>query len=158
MTITVVCPLDAAPPPYSFECSVFLAGGITGCPNWQSDAIKMLESKFNGNLVIYNPRREMYEQSSDNARKQIEWEYNALYNCRYIIFWFPVESVCPIALFELGIELGRNQDSLFIGCHPQYTRSFDLDIQVMLHSNIKTIKIHRSLEDVVTSFITSAIS
>lgn len=34
--------------------SVFLAGGITGCPDWQSDIVKMLEKDP---ITIINPRR-----------------------------------------------------------------------------------------------------
>lgn len=53
---------------YSIETnnnpSIFLAGGITNCPNWQQEAISYL-SKLN--LTIYNPRRENFPINDPNV-------------------------------------------------------------------------------------------
>ena len=35
---------------------LFLAGGITNCPDWQADAIKMLDD--GSDIVVANPRRD----------------------------------------------------------------------------------------------------
>ena len=53
-----------------------------------------------------------------------------------VVFWFPEETLCPIALFELGKELGlrsmNNPKKIFIGCHPNYERKFDIEQQTNL--------------------------
>ncbi|CED92441.1 hypothetical protein [Actinomyces succiniciruminis] len=56
MTITVVTP--ETDPHNHGHPQIFLAGGITGCPDWQADAIQMLTELGPDNLVIANPRRQ----------------------------------------------------------------------------------------------------
>lgn len=76
--------------------SLFLAGGITGCPDWQSKLIDLLK---NEDVVILNPRRKDFPINDPKAiEKQIVWEYNHLKKANAISFWFPKESICPIAL------------------------------------------------------------
>ena len=63
--------------------SVFLAGGITGCPDWQSDIVKMLSDT---DLTLLNPRRADFPIGDpDAAFDQIQWEHNAL-RCRQRTF------------------------------------------------------------------------
>jgi len=68
------------------EVSVFLAGGITNCHDWQSDVIAFLQ-KYNvddlhsrlDKLVIYNPRRPNFPiDDPSTAQEQIEWEFKNL--------------------------------------------------------------------------------
>ncbi len=111
------------------ERSLFLAGGITGCPDWQADLIDLLTDT---DLVLLNPRRTnfpLHEQKF--AQEQIEWEYEHLRKADAISFWFPKETVCPIALYELGAYSKRNKP-LFIGVHPEYARRRDIEIQTRL--------------------------
>ena len=60
----VTAPDKANLQPYEICC--FLAGGITGCKDWQSKVIKKLESydKINNGLldklVVFNPRRDVF--------------------------------------------------------------------------------------------------
>ena len=92
------------------EVSVFLAGGITDCPDWQKTVIDALRSTPDLEwLVIYNPRRENFPINDPNAaREQIEWEFNALEKADiFSIFFSGGESLQPICMYELGRNLHR---------------------------------------------------
>jgi hypothetical protein len=111
------------------EQSLFLAGGITDCGNWQAEVIKML---VNTGLVVINPRRKNWPMGDDAAaEQQIRWEHEHLQKSSMILFWFPPETLCPITLFEYGKWLVRTKP-LFVGCHPRYRRLHDLQVQTML--------------------------
>jgi len=73
--------------------AVFLAGGITNCPDWQSDVLLQLEEEprlQDINFSVLNPRRKDFDTSvTDAAEKQIEWEWNALRTVDIRLFWFP---------------------------------------------------------------------
>lgn len=109
--------------------SVFLAGGITGCPDWQQDVRLTLADT---SLVLLNPRREDFPIHDPNAaREQITWEHEHLRSANAILFWFPCETICPIVLYELGAwSMSRKQ--LFVGVHPDYQRRQDVEIQTQL--------------------------
>jgi hypothetical protein len=126
--------------------SVFLAGGITGCPDFQSEICGKLKS-LPDNLVVFNPRRAnfpMYDSSA--AEAQIRWEFNALRKVSFISFWFPKETLCPIVLLELGSHI-MTKKPLVIGVHPDYVRRQDVEIQTSLAR--PDIKIVYSVDDVV---------
>jgi len=116
---------------------VFLAGGITGCPDWQSDLIDLI--KCEGPFILANPRRVLWDMSTD-SREQIAWEYAWLDRADIISFWFPCETLCPITLFELG-DVGRrtmgksdSSPSLIVGAHPKYQHLFDIQQQMSLRN------------------------
>ena len=70
------------------EMSIFLAGGISDCSNWQEEMKNYLSDT---GLVILNPRRDNFPiHIPAEARKQIEWEYNHLRKASMISFWFPL--------------------------------------------------------------------
>ena len=60
----VTAPNKANLQPYEICC--FLAGGITGCKDWQNEVIKELENfdKISNRqldkLVVFNPRRDVF--------------------------------------------------------------------------------------------------
>ncbi len=111
---------------YGERKSVFLAGGIQNCKDWQKDAIYNLR---NTNLVLFNPRRQSFDMSNKGLTKeQIQWEYYHLRAADGIIFWFSNETIQPIVLFELGAALERNQP-IWVGCHVDYERRDDVLIQ-----------------------------
>lgn len=115
---------------------IFLAGGITGVRDWQSEVTKKLIEK-NLDVVICNPRRKHFDEFKNKAgynisKEQIQWEYDHLQAATQIIFWFEKESLQPIALFELGSYL-KSDKTLFIGSNPNYPRKFDLTIQLPLY-------------------------
>lgn len=127
MTYIQAPDLESLTPP-----SLFLAGGITGCPPWQSAVAKTILAR-SPNLTVINPRREHWDMnaSEDVAAAQIAWEYGYISRATAHLFWFAEETVQPIALFELGRVLGLDRP-LFIGAHPNYSRRFDLIQQVKL--------------------------
>lgn len=132
---------------------LFLAGGISDCPDWQIEIRKRLEVV--DDLTVLNPRRvdfPMHDPSA--AQTQIVWEYLNLTKADAILFWFPKETLCPITLYELGFQMGRRYaglpegrdklPTLFIGAHPEYQRRQDVVIQSKLVGH--TGKIYDSLE------------
>ncbi len=112
--------------------ALFVAGGISDCPNWQRMAIDNLADL---DIVILNPRRPDFpilpEAADELAEEQIEWEYDHLAACQAILFWFPAETLCPIVLFELG-RWTTSAKPLFVGTHPDYARRRDVVIQTKL--------------------------
>lgn len=111
------------------EKSLFLGGGITNCPDWQSELIGLLKED---DLVLLNPRRANFPMGDPNASKeQIKWEYRHLRKANAIMFWFPKETLCPIVLYELGAHSMTNKP-LFIGVHSDYARKLDVEIQTIL--------------------------
>lgn len=106
------------------EPSIFLAGGITDCPDWQKDVVDLLQDVP---LVILNPRRAHFFSDDATAREQITWEHTFLRKATAISFWFPEETLCPITLYELG-AWSMTSKKLFLGAHPHYQRRQDLQI------------------------------
>lgn len=72
---------------------LFLAGGITNCPDWQTEAIRLL-----GDQDIVVSRNRLLASVGAEAACQIRWEYEFLKRARVVLFWFPKESLCSIAL------------------------------------------------------------
>jgi hypothetical protein len=114
------------------KCGIFIAGGISNCPDWQSYMIKLLQTG-QVNLDIFNPRRDEFDFSSEKESEfQIEWEYEHLNICTYIMYWFPKESICPIVLYELGRYIMDGSKHIFIGVEPGYPRAYDVYKQIKL--------------------------
>lgn len=108
--------------------SIFLAGGITGCPNWQQKAEQLLKNKYE----VHNPRQENFDVTNPHAaREQIEWESHYLNRADVIIFWFCEETIQPIALFELG-RWSYVQKRIFVGADLNYPRRVDVVEQLRL--------------------------
>lgn len=125
--------------------SIFLAGGITGCKNWQSDVVNDLSDIED--LVIYNPRRENFPIHDPNAAAaQIKWEFDYLRKASMISFWFCKETMCPIVLYELGFH-NNSPKPLVVGMDPEYQRRQDVEIQTKLVR--PEIKIVYSLGDLI---------
>lgn len=101
---------------------LFLAGGISNCPDWQKDLLDGLEST---DWTVFNPRRGVYFADTV-ATEQIKWEYDALRLVHTVSFWFPKETLCPITLFELGVFSQRLDTKVVVGTHPEYVRRLDV--------------------------------
>lgn len=132
----------------SSPTSIFMAGGITNCPDWQQDMRELLS---NTNLTLLNPRRVDFPiHDPDAAKAQITWEHIHLRKANAILFWFPHETLCPIVLYELGAwSIGSKQ--IFVGVHPEYQRRQDVEIQT--HLVRKDFKIVYSLEGLANQVI-----
>jgi hypothetical protein len=109
--------------------SLFLAGGITGCPDWQAEIRARLDDTA---LVLLNPRRAQFPIDDPSAAAtQIEWEHRHLRRASSILFWFAADALQPIALYELG-AWSMTSKPLFVGAHPQYVRRADVILQTRL--------------------------
>lgn len=109
--------------------TVFLAGGITGCPDWQSVIVDLLRDT---DFVLMNPRRKDFPMDDpDAASGQIKWEHDYLRLADRILFWFPAATLCPIVLYELG-AWSMSDKRLAIGIEPGYQREQDVRIQTAL--------------------------
>ncbi|MFJ9518459.1 nucleoside 2-deoxyribosyltransferase domain-containing protein [Kitasatospora sp. NPDC101801] len=138
-------PLPDGPP------AVFLAGGITGCPDWQAEAA---EDLLRVGLIVLNPRRADFP-TADPAEgpRQIGWEHRHLHAADVTLFWFCAEEVQPIALLELGAALGEGRP-IVVGAHQGYGRRLDVVGQVRLAA--PGLPVHGSLEETVDAAIVAA--
>jgi len=119
-------------PPSGVFPLIFLAGGITGCPDWQKRMPDLIYCPETLNPVYLNPRRDVFPMDEPSeAEKQITWECRALHRADAVLFWFPYNTLCPIALFELGVFCASSIP-IFVGCHPLYKRKQDVTIQLGL--------------------------
>jgi hypothetical protein len=109
--------------------SVFLAGGITGVPDWQRYAAERLT----GHAVVLNPRRARFRLNDDAAHaEQVRWEHAHLARATVVMFWFPAVEVQPIALLELGAfaYAGLGAKHIVLGVDPAYPRCTDVHLQM----------------------------
>lgn len=111
--------------------SIFLAGGITGCPDWQAQIAETpLCRQYRVDLL--NPRRTTFDVNNAAATvEQIKWEYDHLAAADAILFWFCADTIQPIALLELG-AWSRSSKPLFVGVNPLYSRKVDVIEQLKL--------------------------
>lgn len=137
------------------ETVVFMAGGITGCLDWQSTVKRWVTSEYNevdlSKVILINPRRRDFDVNDPTAsEKQVEWEFMHLNMATDIYFWFPKEGKCMITLFELGWALGAGKN-VAIGVEPGYLREDDIKFQ--LGHRRPWLKIHSSLESLYSPFM-----
>ena len=128
---------------------VFLAGGITGCPDWQQEVIRYLqeldaspEECSLDNLVIFNPRREDFPINDPSAAStQISWEFQWLERADILSMYFANSSSDqPICMYELGRNIARMQmrfptdwlHRIVVSIEQGYRRESDVRIQMML--------------------------
>lgn len=129
MVTYVEAPNDAPPGWRSAGPSVFLAGGITDCPDWQDDMVERLSDT---DLVLFNPRRKNFPiDDPEAAQTQIEWEHHHLRAATLILFWFSAATLNPIVLYELG-AWSMTTKPLAVGVEPGYARAQDVRIQTSL--------------------------
>ena len=121
---------------------IFLAGGISGCANWQAEAVRLLADIP---VALFNPRRADFPLGDPNvARAQIEWEFRHLRRADVVLFWFAAgPSPQPITLFELGSQASVGKP-LAVGADPDYIRRIDVVCQLGLLR--PDLVVHDSLE------------
>jgi len=133
--------------------TVFLAGGITGCPDWQQEMRALLETT---DLTLLNPRRAHFPIGDPSAATgQITWEHDGLRMADAILFWFPRETLCPIVLYELGAWTMMGKP-IFVGVHPDYSRRQDVEIQTRLAR--PGVRVCYSLEDLAAGVLAGMIN
>lgn len=130
--------------------SIFLGGGITGVEDWQAKAISRLQGL--GDITVVNPRRKNFNVNGgfDQTREQIKWEHYYLDKVSQVMFWFSNETIQPIVLFELGARMREykwratyggkeGKQPMFIGCHVDYNRKWDVYEQARLEGYTEQI-------------------
>ena len=100
------------------ERSIFLAGGIIGCGDWQKE---MSERLSDTDLIILNPRRSDFPEETNATTIQIKWEFDHLRKADMILFWFPKEGQCMTSLYELG-TWSNTDKPLFVGIESGYVK------------------------------------
>lgn len=137
--------------PKENEISLFLAGGITNCSNWQNEIIQRIErlrpDDIDNDLIIYNPRRENFPiHQSSAAEEQINWEFNNLSRMDIFSMYFCAgESDQPICMYELGRYISQMQirfptdwhHRIIISVENGYRRINDVLIQTKLACGYK---------------------
>lgn len=109
--------------------AIFLAGGISDAEDWQHAFVRLLPD---GDYSILNPRRRDFPQGDPLVQtEQIEWEHQHLQKADLVTFWFPPQTLCPIALFELGTCCSAGTP-IAVGADPGYARRFDVWAQLQL--------------------------
>ena len=137
---------------------VFLAGGITGCKNWQKTVIDILEKDLPDDVLIYNPRREEFDtENTISARGQINWEFRHLEEMDIFTMFFAASdtSVGPICLYELGRYIPRMQmrfptdwqNRIIVDIEDGYSRKLDVIEQVDLAAGLQVCPIHDSVPE-----------
>jgi hypothetical protein len=119
------------------DVTVFLAGGITGCRDWQKETIEHLR-KFVGRddtqVVVYNPRQEDFDINNPAATiDQITWEYQYLNQVDIFSMYFVGGTqIQPICMYELGRYIKSYDQNQVISVEKDYMRKEDVVIQVAL--------------------------
>jgi hypothetical protein len=132
--------------------AIFLAGGITGCPNWQAEATHMLAEE---DVTVLNPFRANFPIEDPNASsEQVHWEFHAMEAADGVLFWFPASGAIPqpIALYELGRCAALNRP-MAVGADPGYCRQADVVYQ-MQHAR-PDIKVRATLSLTVADMLTA---
>lgn len=147
---------------YSFSemrSTLFLAGGISNCSDWQKYFINMIKMEYyhyspdsHYSLLCLNPRRSTFDVNNPKESElQIKWEFDRLKESDNIVFWFPQETLCPITLFEYGKHFTDRNKRLFVGTHKNYKRRFDIVYQTKLER--PDIIIHDNLDSLIEEVV-----
>lgn len=130
--------------------TIFLAGGISNCPNWQAKISNKIEynqtlfdlsKKYSKNIIVYNPRCETRPEETP----QIIWEFERLEKSNIISFWFSGGSVNPITLFEYGAHFKNPNKKIIVGCDPTYERKVNVILQTKLA--MPNLKVFSNIDD-----------
>lgn len=149
------------------EISVFLAGGICKCPEWQDAVINKLESSVTHDLVVFNPRRKNFPIDDKSASyQQIGWEFDNLQRADIFSMYFcESESDQPICMYELGRNILHMQLShptdwehrIVISVEAGYKRKQDVIMQVFLAAGDKVMVNTNLMNDTVLFYHTEHI-
>jgi hypothetical protein len=125
--------------------TVFLGGGIGGCPDWQQEVGRMIRE----DVALLNPRQEVFDFSDPLASaRQVRWEKSHLRAATLLLFWFPEPEPDPtvpqpIALLELGRYVCDTSRPAAVGTSRGYARREDVLLQLEERPDIV---VHESLE------------
>jgi len=130
---------------YNGQFTIFLAGSIEmgKAEPWQD---RVIEALSNEDVTILNPRRpdwdSSWKQSIDNTqfRGQVEWELGGLMMSDLSLFYFDPNTMSPITLFELGLQIGRGSAVKKVVCCPDgYWRKGNIDVSCTFFTGIDQV-------------------
>lgn len=90
--------------------TIFLAGAITGAPDWQPRAAELLQPDF---ATCFNPRKiggftkPNEPNYLEDYAAQVDWEHSHLLAADVVLFWMPREAPAITTRFELGWWFGK---------------------------------------------------
>jgi len=127
---------------------LFLAGSIDSgqAEDWQSLIASSLRDL---DVVVFNPRRGAWtpgtslESESEEIRRQINWELDAIERSDLMAFYFAPGTKSPISLLELGLVARRKQ--AIVCCPHGFWRKTNVDV-ICQRFQIQQVS---SLEDLV---------
>ena len=144
--------------------SVFLAGGITNCKEWQKEVIEELEFSA---ISVYNPRQEHFDVSDKNASyNQILWEFERLEKMDiFSMYYCNDNSDQPICMYELGRNILRMQNRfpsdwqrrIIISVEDGYRRKADVLIQTELATQNKVFVETNACPEMHAQYISRAV-
>lgn len=147
--------------------SVFLAGGITNCKEWQKEVIENLKYEEYEDVSLFNPRQEHFDVSDKNASyKQILWEFERLEKMDiFSMYYCNDNSDQPICMYELGRNIVRMQNRfpsdwekrIVISVEDGYRRKADVLIQTELATQNKVFVEANATPDLHSQYIMKAI-
>lgn len=144
--------------------TVFLAGGITNCKEWQKAVIRELEYE---DVSLFNPRQEHFDVSDRSASyNQILWEFERLEQMDVFSMYFCNDnSDQPICMYELGRNIVRMQNRspsdwdkrILISVEDGYKRKSDVLIQTELATRNKVFVETNATPDLHAQYIKGTI-
>lgn len=147
--------------------SVFLAGGITNCKEWQKEVIENLKYEEYEDVSLFNPRQEHFDVSDKSASyKQILWEFERLEKMDiFSMYYCNDNSDQPICMYELGRNIVRMQNRfpsdwekrIVISVEDGYRRKADVLIQTELATLNKVFVDGNATPDLHSQYIMKAI-
>lgn len=113
--------------------STFLLGGISGCPDWQTEAALLLPPW----VTVFNPRRDDFPITDPTAGPaQMDWEARHLHAADVLTCWFPAPLEShreqPISFYELGLYVAGLKRPAAVGVDYRFSRAADVRHQLRL--------------------------
>ena len=134
-----------------FDKRIFLAGPITGAPDWQSEMVSELVKLNQDDLystLICNTRRDKYDETF-NSEYQIHWDQTHIQNCNIILFYIPEpvdtklkDRYAKTTMYELAEMLHTNKyknpdNKIIIAIHPKYSMYKYVEERILRMENIE---------------------
>jgi nucleoside 2-deoxyribosyltransferase len=127
---------------------IFLGGSIEmgKAEEWQTKLSKDIE-EFD--VIALNPRRSDWDsswvQSIENKQfnEQVTWELSGLERADIVVIYLAKNTMSPITLLELGINIVEKPDSVVVYADEKYERKGNVDITCKRHG----VVVHSDYEE-----------
>ena len=136
--------------------TIFLAGPTsrTDCSNsWRKKAIEYLNNhNFDGNIIIPEPRDNIFNRDTFNKVKQIEWERKWLHYSNVILFW--VDRGEDLPGLTTNIEFGEwfKSNKVFVGFPPESCKNDYINYLIGSNKTLSDRYSHR-LDEMINKII-----